>query len=127
MRYDHIDLQITSFPLIAYNIITPQIIFSVKPSVGEVSDTSWNRRLNYDQDFEVNRPWYYSTMVTDDDIKVEYTAGERAGIYRFTFLKGQRKTSCFHIVMIQVYTTFQDRERYTGQSLLLTGSTSSRE
>jgi predicted alpha-1,2-mannosidase len=91
MRYDHLDLQITGFPLIAYNIITPQVIFSVKPSVGEVADTSWNRRLNYDQDFEVNRPWYYSTMVTDDDIKVEYTAGERSGIYRFTFPEGTRK------------------------------------
>jgi len=90
-RYDHLDLQITSFPLIAYNIITPQIIFSVKPSIGEVSDTSWNRRLNYDQDFEINRPWYYSTLVTDDDTKVEFTAGKRTGIYRFTFPEGTQK------------------------------------
>ena len=90
-RYDHLDLQITSFPLIAYNIITPQIIFSIKPSIGEVSDTSWNRRLNYDQDFEINRPWYYSTLVTDDDTKVEFTAGECAGIYRFTFPEGEKK------------------------------------
>ncbi len=58
-RYDHLDLQITGFPLLALNIITPQVIFSVKPFVGEVSDTSWNRKLNYDQDFEITRPWYY--------------------------------------------------------------------
>jgi predicted alpha-1,2-mannosidase len=90
-RYDHLDLQITGFPLIAYNIITPQTFFSVKPSVGEVSDTSWNRRLNWDPDFEVTRPWYYSTMVTDDDIRVEYTAGNRTGIYRFTFPEGTKK------------------------------------
>ena len=32
MRYDHLDLQITGFPLLALNIITPQVIFSVKPS-----------------------------------------------------------------------------------------------
>jgi predicted alpha-1,2-mannosidase len=91
MRYDHLDLQITGFPLLAYNIITPQVIFYVKPSIGEVSDTSWNRRLNYDQDFEVNRPWYYSTLLTDDDIRTEFTVGERTGIYRFTFPEGVKK------------------------------------
>ena len=98
-RYDHLDLQITGFPLLSLNIITPQVIFWVKPSIGEVSDTSWNRRLNYDQDFEITRPWYYSTMVTDDDVKVEYTAGERTGIYRFTFPEGTKKnlllTHCY--------------------------------
>jgi predicted alpha-1,2-mannosidase len=91
MRYDHLDLQITAFPLLALNIITPQVIFSVKPSVGEISDTSWNRRLNYDQDFEITMPWYYSTLITDDDITTEYTAGERTGIYRFSFPKGVKK------------------------------------
>jgi predicted alpha-1,2-mannosidase len=90
-RYDHLDLQITGFPLLALNIITPQVIFSVKPAIGEVSDTCWNRRLNYDQDFEITRPWYYSTLITDDNIRTEYTAGERTGIYRFTFPKGVKK------------------------------------
>jgi predicted alpha-1,2-mannosidase len=90
-RYDHLDLQITGFPLLALNIITPQVIFSVKPSKGEVTDTSWNRRLNYDQDFEITSPWYYSTLITDDDIRTEYTAGERTGIYRFTFPQGVKK------------------------------------
>ena len=91
MRYDHLDLQITGFPLLAYNIITPQVIFYVKPSTGEISDTSWNRRLNYDQDFEVNRPWYYSTLLTDDNITTEFTVGEHTGIYRFTFPEGVKK------------------------------------
>jgi predicted alpha-1,2-mannosidase len=90
MRYDHLDLQITGFPMLSLNIITPQVIFYIKPSIGEVSDTSWNRRLNYDQDFEVNRPWYYSTL-TDDDTQVEFTVGERTGIYRFTFPAGTKK------------------------------------
>jgi predicted alpha-1,2-mannosidase len=91
IRYDHLDLQITGFPLLALNIITPQVIFSVKPATGDVTDTCWNRRLNYDQDFEVTRPWYYSTLLTDENIKVEYTAGERSGIYRFTFPEGTKK------------------------------------
>jgi len=91
IRYDHLDLQITGFPLAALNIITPQVVFSVKPSIGEVSDTCWSRRLNYDQDFEIARPWYYSTIITDDEILTEYTPGERSGIYRFTFPKGVKK------------------------------------
>ena len=95
LRYDHLDLQITGFPLLALNIITPQTIFSVKPSLGEISDTSWNRRLNYDQDFEITKPWYYSTLITDDNIRTEYTAGERTGIYRFTFPKGVKKNLLF--------------------------------
>jgi len=90
-RYDHLDIQITSFPLLSLNIITPQVIFTVKPSIGEISDTCWNRRMNYDQDFEITRPWYYSTIIDDDDIQVEYTAGERTGIYRFTFPEGVKK------------------------------------
>lgn len=90
-RYDHLDLQIIGFPLLALNIITPQVIFSVKPALGEVSDTSWNRKLNWDQDFEITRPWYYKTLITDDETQVEYTAGERTGIYKFTFSAGAKK------------------------------------
>lgn len=84
-RYDHLDLQITGFPLLSLNIITPQVIFSVKPSMGSVTDTAFNSRMNWDQDFEITSPFYYSTLLIDNNIKTEYTAGERTGIYRFTF------------------------------------------
>ncbi|MGI8638171.1 MAG: glycoside hydrolase domain-containing protein, partial [Segetibacter sp.] len=84
-RQDHLDMQITDFPLLALNIITPQMVFAVKPSIGEVTDTGWYRRLNYDHDFEVTRPWYYSVFLPDDKVLTEYTAGAKTGIYRFTF------------------------------------------
>jgi predicted alpha-1,2-mannosidase len=90
-RQDYLDDQITGFPMLALNVITPQVVFSVKPSKGEITDTSWNRRMTYDYDLEINRPWYYFTILTDDDIKVEFTAGARTGIYRFTFPEGVRK------------------------------------
>lgn len=54
-RQDHLDMQITDFPMLATNIITPQMVFAIKPSVGELSDTGWFRRLNYDHDFEVTQ------------------------------------------------------------------------
>ena len=98
-RYDHLDLQITGFPLLALNIITPQVIFSVKPSTGDVTDTSFNRKLNYDTDFEITRPWYYSTRLNEDNTTVEFTVGEKTGIYRFTFPEGKKKnlllTHCY--------------------------------
>ncbi len=90
-RQDHLDMQITDFPMLALNIITPQLIFGIKPSIGEVIDTGWYRRLTYDHDFEVTQPWYYSVSLTDEDIRTEFTAGEKTGIYRFTFPAGARK------------------------------------
>ncbi len=90
-RQDYLDDQITAFPLLALNVITPQVVFSVKPAVGELTDTCWNRRMTYEHDLEINQPWYYSTYLLEDDITVEYTAGKKTGIYRFTFPKGVKK------------------------------------
>ena len=90
-RQDHLDMQITDFPMLATNIITPQLIFGIKPSTGEVSDTGWYRRLTYDHDFEITQPWYYAVSLTDDNIRTEFTAGEKTGIYRFIFPKGAKK------------------------------------
>ena len=90
-RQDHLDMQITDFPMLATNIITPQMVFAIKPSRGDLSDTGWYRRLNYDHDFEVTKPWYYSVLLTDDHILAEFTAGAKTGIYRFSFPAGVRK------------------------------------
>lgn len=94
-RQDHLDMQITDFPAMVTNIITPQMVFGVKPSVGAVTDTGWYRRLNYDHDFEVARPWYYSVRLTDDQVLTEYTAGEKVGIYRFSFPAGVERNLLF--------------------------------
>lgn len=90
-RQDHLDMQITDFPLLSLNMITPQLIFGVKPSVGEVTDTGWYRRLNYDHDLEIIQPWYYAVTLPDDNVLTEYTVGERTGIYRFSFPAGVQK------------------------------------
>ena len=90
-RQDHLDMQITDFPLLATNIITPQMVFAIKPSTGKLADTGWYRRLTYDHDLEVTQPWYYSVLLTDDNIKTEFTAGEKTGMYRFTFPPGVKK------------------------------------
>lgn len=93
-RKDHLDDQITDFPLLVQNVITPQMVFSVKPV-----DTSFKERLTFDYDHEVTHPWYYGTRLTDPDVQVAYTAGEKTGIYRFTFPKGVQK----HLLLSHYY------------------------
>ena len=90
-RKDHLDAEITDFPCLALNVITPQLIFSIKPLTGEVTDVSVSKRLNYEYNHEITRPWYYATLLTDDDILLEFTAGERTGIYRFSFPENVKK------------------------------------
>ena len=82
MRKDFLDDQVSGFPL---NIVSHRMgeVFSLKPVVKPVTKESWRARLTYDQ--EITRPWYYSTWLVDDEVKVEFTPGARTGIYRFTF------------------------------------------
>jgi predicted alpha-1,2-mannosidase len=90
-RQDYTDDQITGFPLLALNVITPQLIFSVKPGKGTITDADWNGRMTYDHDLEITHPWYYATTLIDEDIRVEHTVGKTGGIYRFIFPKGVKK------------------------------------
>lgn len=117
-RHDHLDMQITDFPLLSQNIITPQMIFAIKPAVGEVTDTAWYRRLTYDHDFEVTKPYYYAVRLTDDPVLLEYTAGAKTGIYRFTFPKGVKK----NVLLSHYYPNgkfeWQGDQSITGQEMV---------
>jgi|GEM_PF-4316924 len=89
-RKDYMDDQISDFPL---TIVSHRLgqVFALKPSVHGSGDQAWDRRLTYDHDLEINRPWYYSTWLVNDNITVEFAPGEKAGIYRFSFpAAGQR-------------------------------------
>ncbi len=92
MRNDYMDDQITSFPLIIVSHRLGQA-FSIKPFLGALSPDAWKARMTYDHDLEVNRPWYYSTYLIDQGIKVEYTAGRKTGSYRISFPAGAGQRS----------------------------------
>jgi len=83
-RADYIDDQISSFPL---NMVSHRLgeVFSIKPGDKPTDATAWNKKMPYDHDLEVTRPWYYSTYLIDKDITVEFTPGKKVGIYRFSF------------------------------------------
>lgn len=96
-RADYIDDQISSFPL---NMVSHRLgeVFAIKPDDKPVTPDSWKKRMPYDNDLEVTRPWYYSTYLIDKDITVEFTPGKRVGIYRFTFpAKTAAKSILFNV------------------------------
>lgn len=117
-RQDHLDMQITDFPLTALNIITPQMIFGIKPAIGQITDTGWYRRLTYDHDLETTQPWYYAAELTDDAILTEFTAGEKAGIYRFTFPAGVRKNLLLSHYYKNGEYTIEDNRKITGKEFV---------
>ncbi|WP_339070964.1 GH92 family glycosyl hydrolase [Chitinophaga sp. 212800008-4] len=83
-RKDYMDDQIDNFPLTIVSHRMGQV-FSVKPVAGTPDKAARNRRMAYDHDLEINRPWYYSTWLLDDQINVEFAAGRKTGCYRFRF------------------------------------------
>lgn len=85
-RADYMDDQISNFPLTVVSHRNGQV-FSVKPAL----DVQSQKRMTYDHDLEINRPWYYSTYLIDNDIKVEFTPGKKAGIFKFNFPENSPK------------------------------------
>jgi len=76
--------QIDGFPLLVASHRTAGIM-QMSVSVGEVTGESWKRKMNIDQDLEINRPWHYSTYLVDDNVTVSFAPGEKAAIYRVDF------------------------------------------
>ncbi|MCW3092969.1 MAG: glycoside hydrolase family 92 protein [Ferruginibacter sp.] len=95
-RKDYLDDQISSFPL---TIVSHRLgqVFSIKPSIKKISIEAWQSKMTYDHDLEINRPWYYSTYLIDDGIKVEFTAGKKTGYYHFQFPQANDKSILFDV------------------------------
>jgi predicted alpha-1,2-mannosidase len=112
-RADYIDDQISSFPL---NMVSHRLgeVFAIKPDDKPVTPDSWNKRMPYDNDLEVTRPWYYSTYLIDKDITVEFTPGKKVGIFKFAF---PAKTAAKSI-LFNVYNDGDAKWNFTGSNEL---------
>jgi predicted alpha-1,2-mannosidase len=95
-RKDYMDDQISSFPL---TIVSHRLgqVFSLKPSIEKIGPGAWQSKMSYDNNLEINRPWYYSTYLIDDGITVEFTPGKKAGCFRFQFPEGKDKSILFDV------------------------------
>jgi len=108
-RADYIDDQISSFPL---NMVSHRLgeVFATKPDNSPVTTASWGRKMPYDHDLEVTRPWYYSTYLIDQDITVEFVPGKKTGIYRFSFPANSNSKS----ILFNVYNDGPAKWELTG-------------
>ncbi len=91
LRADFLDDQISFFPL---SIISHRNgeLFGVLPGTGKPEVGTWKERQTYDHDLEIVRPYYFSTYLIDEDIKVEFTPGSKIGFFRFSFPVHSEKT-----------------------------------
>lgn len=107
LRRDYTDDQITGFPL---QVATHNngALFVVKPATRALSPTLWQRRSTYDPVQEVIHPWYYSTLLIEDSIRVEFAPGKKTGVYRFYFpADADRKlllTTPWHFITADAFT-----------------------
>ncbi|TCD08304.1 glycoside hydrolase family 92 protein [Pedobacter frigidisoli] len=91
MRKDYMDDQISNFPL---NVVSHRLgeVFSIMPTANKLNVNSWRNRSTYDHELEITRPWYYSTFLIDEDIKVEFVPGKKVGFYKFEFADNTPKS-----------------------------------
>jgi putative alpha-1,2-mannosidase len=66
-------------------------IFQIRVSLGQISNESWKNKMNIDHDLEIVKPWFYSTYLIDDDIRVSFTPGKKTAIYKIEFPKDSDK------------------------------------
>lgn len=91
IRADYIDDQISSFPLSVISHRNGEL-FGILPGTGDPTDGTWKEKQTWDTDLEITRPYYLSTYFVDEDIKTEFTTGNKAAIFRFTFPENKAKT-----------------------------------
>ena len=96
IRADYLDDQISFFPLTMISHRKGEL-FGILPGAGNKEGGTWNERQTYDHDLEIVQPFYYSTYLIDENIKVEFTPGNKTGYFRFTFSPESEKTLRLHI------------------------------
>lgn len=90
VKKDYINDQLDAFPL---QVVTHRSagIMQMKVGLGEINPDSWRQKMNIDHDLEVVHPWFYSTYLIDDDIRVSFVPGVKSAIYKFEFPANKKK------------------------------------
>lgn len=85
MRRDYLDDQISSFPLLVVSHRLGEV-FSMLPSTEEnITNSSWDSKLSYDQDGETRTPWFYSNFFPENGLYLSFIPGKKTGYYKFAF------------------------------------------
>ncbi len=84
IKQDYISDQVEAFPLQVTGH-RRKGLFRMRVSLGDITNASWQQKMNIDHDLEQVHPWFYSTYLIDDDIRVSYTPGKKCAIYKIDF------------------------------------------
>ena len=90
VKQEYISDQISAFPLQVTSHRAAGI-FQLKFSTGEISNSAWNKKMTIDHGLEVVHPWFYSTYLIDNNIRVNFTPGVKSAIYKIEFPKSDFK------------------------------------
>lgn len=114
IRTDYLEDQISSFPL---NVVSHRLgeVFSLMPTVRQVTPDSWKHKATYDHDLEITRPWYYTTYLIDDDISLEFVPGKKSGIFRIGFPKKATEKN----LLLGVYNNGPSSWRFNGKDEII--------
>ncbi len=80
---DYIADQVEVFPLPAS--------LKMRVTLGDITNASWKQNMTIDHDLEVYHPWFYSSYLIDDDIRVSFAPGEKCFFYKIDFPKTEKK------------------------------------
>ncbi len=70
-------------------------MFQMKLALGEITESSWNKKMYIDHDLEKVHPWYYSTYLIDDDIRVSFSPGKKSAMYKLDFSGADQRNLLF--------------------------------
>ena len=90
VKQDYLSDQVEAFPLQVTSHRQAGIL-QMKVTIGEITNSSWNQKMNIDHDLEVVNPWLYSIYLIDDEIRVSFTPGEKCAIYKIDFPDADKK------------------------------------
>ncbi len=90
LRADFLDDQISFFPLTIASHRNGEL-FGVLPGSGNPAEGTWKERQTYDHDLEIVKPYYYYTYFIDEEIKIEFVPGKKAGYYKVKFPANSNK------------------------------------
>ncbi|MDP4174960.1 MAG: GH92 family glycosyl hydrolase [Bacteroidota bacterium] len=65
-------------------------IVNIMANTGEIKLADKNISSRFDHDLETATPYYYSVLLEDFNIKVEYTVNNNSAYFRFTFPKSEK-------------------------------------
>ena len=89
VKYDYLSDEITAFPLQVVSHRSKGIL-QMRVSLGEITNKTWKAKMHIDHDLEVVKPWFYSTYLIDDDIRVSFVPSKRTAVYKIDFPKGEQ-------------------------------------